>query len=230
MSVLVLSVNRRNLVKVMDKLMEIDRTLMPKNSKKLIFVIFQLGVAFTLVSSSAVHFLFFAHAWANSFLILIAIAFSVLVVEFHFSNFVRLLTQHYSDINSVLEAACSAAKSGDVVIPTVSLRSTPVLMSLHDSVCDVSELVNSIYSPIILIGAGQSFLITVYVLYYSVARHLDFNTPEVNLAINSSLLFCILKLLNVIPTCDRCSCEVRSGNNTFTLIYVTFITLSTFVD
>jgi hypothetical protein len=229
-SVLVLSVNRRNLVKVMDKLIEIDRTLMPKNRKKLIFVIFQLGVAFTLVVSSTVHHWLNANAHANTFLIIIPIAFSALVVEFHFSNFVRLLTQHYSDINSVLEAACSAAKVRDVVIPTGSLRSTPVLMSLHDSVCDVSELVNSIYSPIILIGAGQSFLVAVYNLYYSVARFLGFNTPEVNLAMHISLLMCILKLLNMVPPCYWCSCEVRSGNNNFTLIYVTFVTLSTFAD
>jgi hypothetical protein len=228
--VLVLSVNRRNLVRVTDKLIEIDRTLKPTNSKKLIFIIFQLCVTFALVTSSTVHYWLNANACANTFLMMIPIAFSSLVVEFQFSNFVRLLTQHFSDINSVLEAACSPAKSRYVVISTVSLRSTRVLMSLHDSVCDVSALVNSIYSPITLIGAGENFLVAVYVLYYTVARFLGFNTPEVNVAMHCTLLFCILKLLNMVPPCDRCSCEVRNGNNTVTLIQVTFVMLSTFVD
>jgi hypothetical protein len=225
----VLSVNRRNLVKVMDKLLQLDRTLRPKNSKKLIFVIFQLCIAFTLIASSTVHYWLNAKSCGNTFLIMVPIAFSALVVEFHFTNFVRLLTQHFSDINSVLETACSPAKSRDM-IPTGSLRSTRVLMSLHDSVCDVSALVNSIYSPIILMAAGQSFLVSVYVLYYTVARVLGFNTPEVNVAMHISLLLCILKLLNEIPPCHWCSCEVRNGNNTVTLIYVTFVTLSTIVD
>ena len=228
--VLVLSVNRRNLVKVMDKLIQLDLTLRPKNSKKLIFVVFQLCIAFTLVASSTVHYWLDANACANTFLIMVPIAFSALVVEFQFSNFVRLLSQHFSDINSVLETACSPAKSKDVVISTGSLRSTRVLMSLHDSVCDVSALVNSTYSPITLMGTGQSFIIAVYVLCYTVTRFLDFNTSELNVAMHISLSMCILKLLNVIPPCYWCSCEVRNGNNTVTLIYVTFVTLSTIVD
>ena len=227
--VLVLSVNRRNLVKVMDKLIQLDHTLRPTNSKKLIFVIFQLCIAFTLVASSTVHFWLNATACTSTILVMVPISFSVLVVECHFSNFVRLLTRHFSDINSVLEAACSPAKSRDVIC-TGSLRSTGVFMSLHDSVCDVSVLVNSIYSPIVLMAAGQGFLITVYVLYYTVARFLGFNTPEVNVAMHCTLLFCIMKLLNMVPPCYRCSCEVRNGNNTVTLIYVTFVTLSTVFD
>jgi len=215
--VLVLSINRRNLVKVMEKLIQLDHILRPRKSKKLIFVIFQLCVAFTLVASSTMHYWLNSKACASTFLITVAILFSYLVVEFHFSNFVRLLTQHFSDINSVLDAAFSKAKSRNVVISTGSLRSTQVLMSLHDSVCDVSELVNSIYSPITLIGAGQSFLVFVYVLYYTVARFLGFNTPEVNLAMHICLLLCILKTLNVIPPCYCCSCEVRNGKNTVTL-------------
>jgi hypothetical protein len=214
--VLVLSVNRRNVVKVMDKLIQLDRTLRPKNSKQLIFVIFQLCIAFTLVTSSTVHYWLHAKTCADTFLIMVPIAFSSVVVEIQFSNFVRLLTQHFSNINSALETACSPAKSRDV-ISTLSLSSTRVLMSLHDSVCDVSALVNSIYSPIVLIGAGEGFLIAVYVLYYTVARVLGFNTPEVNVAMHISLLLCILKLLNMIPPCYWCSCEVRHGNNTVTL-------------
>jgi hypothetical protein len=228
--VLVLSVNRRNLVKVMDKLIETDRTLKTTNRKKLVFVIFQLCITFTLVASSTVHFWLSATACTSTFLLMVPIAFSALVVEFHFSNFVRLLTLHFSGINSMLEAACSPAKSTDVVISTVSLRSTRILMSLHDSVCDVSALVNSIYSPIVMMGAGQGCLIAVYVLYYTVARFLGFNTPEVNVAMHCTLLFCVLKLLNVIPPCYWCSCEVRNGNNTITLIYDTFVILSTIVD
>ena len=123
-----------------------------------------------------------------------------------------------------------ASNPRDTVIATGYQISTWVLMSLHDSVCDVIALANSIYSPIILIGAGQSFLMAVVVLYYSVARFFDFNTPEVNVAMQISLLMCILKLLNVISQCYRCSCEVRNGNNTVALIYCTFVMLSTFVD
>ena len=81
----------------------------------------------------------------------------------------------------------------------------------------ISVLVNSIYSPIILIGAGQSFLVSFYVLCYTVARIFGFNTPEVNVAMQISLLMCILKLLNVISQCYRCSCEVRNGNKTVTI-------------
>jgi len=147
---------------------------------------------------------------------MIPIAFSALVVEFHFSNFILLLTQHFSDINSVLEAACSPAKSRNM-IRTGSLKSTRVLMSLHDSMCDVSALVNSIYSPIMLIGAGHSFLLAVYVLYYTVARFLGFNTPEVNVSMHSTLLLCILKTLNTVQPCYCCSYEVRNGNITVTL-------------
>ena len=105
--VLVSLVNRRNSVKVMEELIQLDLTLGTKNSKKLIFVIFQLSVAFTLAVSSTVHYWLNANVCTNSFLIMIPIAFSTLVVGFHFSNFVRLLTQHFSGINSVLEAACS---------------------------------------------------------------------------------------------------------------------------
>ena len=197
---LVLSVNRRNLVKVMDKLIRIDRTLSPKNSKMLIFVIFQLSVAFTFIVSSTVYYWLNANACAYSFLVMVPIAFSNLVVEFHFSNIVLLLTQHFSIINSVLEAACSPANPRDFVISTDYQKSTRLLMSLHDSVCDVIALVNSTYSPIVLIGAGQSFLIAVVVLYYSVARFFDFNTPEVHVAMLICLLICILRLLNVIFT------------------------------
>jgi len=227
--VLVLSVNRRNLVKVMDKLIHLDHTLKPKNGKELIFVIFQLCIAFTLGASSTVHYWLNVNECANTFLIIVPIAFSVLVVEFHFSNFVRLLVQHFSYINSVLETGCSPTKSRNV-ISTGSVRSTRLLMSLHGAVCDVSALVNCIYSPIILMGAGQNFLVAVYGLYYTVARLLGFNTPEVNVAMHISLLLCILKLLNVIPSCYWCRCEVSNGNNTLTLIYVTFVTFSTIFD
>jgi hypothetical protein len=79
-------------------------------------------------------------------------------------------------------------------------------------------------------GAGEFFLVAVYVLYYSVARFLGFNTPEVNVAMHISLLLFLLMLLNVIPPCYWCSCEVRNGSNIVTLIYVTFVTLSAFVD
>ena len=144
-------------MKVMDKLIDIDLTLRTTNRKKLVFVIFQLCITFTLVASSTVHFWLNATAYTDTFLIMVPTAFSALVVEFHFSNFIRLLTRHFSSINSVLEAAGSPAKSRDVVISTVSLRSTRILMSLHDSVCDVSVLVNSIYSPIVLMAAGQGF-------------------------------------------------------------------------
>jgi len=213
--VLVLSVNRRNLVKAMDKLIHLDRTLRPKNGKKLIFVIFQLCVTFTLVASSAVNYWLNVKACANTFLIIVPIAFSAQFVEFHFSNFVRLLAQHFSYIDSVLETAYSPAKSRNVK-STGSVRITRLLMSLHGAVCDVSALVNYIYSPIMLMGAGQIFLIAIYVLYYSVARFLGFNTPEVNLAMHIGVLSCILKLLIVIPPCYWCSCEVRKGNNNFT--------------
>jgi len=215
--VLVLSVNRRNLVEVMDKLIQLDRTLRPRNSRKLIFVVFQMCVWFTLLASSIAHYWLNAKACANTILIMIPITFSILVVELHFSNFILLLTQHFSDINSLLEAACSPAKSRNV-IPTGSLRSTRVLMSLHDSVSDVSVLVNSIYSPIMLIGAGQSFLMAVCVLYYIVARFLGFNTPEVNVSMHSTLLLCIFRPLNTVTRCYCCSYEVRNGNNTVTLI------------
>jgi len=173
---------------------------------------------FTSVASSTVHYWFNSKACANTFLIRVPIIFSYLVVELHFSNFVRLLTRHFSDINSVLEAACSPPMSRNILISTGSLRSTRVLMSLHDSVCDVNELVNSIYSPITLFGAGQSFLIAVCVLYYTVARFLGFNTPEVNVSMHISLLFFILKTLNMIPPCYCCSYEVSNGNITVTLI------------
>jgi len=215
--VLVLSVIRRNLVEVMDKLIQLHRTSRPRNSKKLIFVLFQLCVAFTLLASSIAHYWLNANACANTLLIMIPITFSILVVELHFSNFILLLTQHFSDINSLLEAACSQATFRNM-IPTGSVRSTRVLMSLHDSVCDVSELVNPIYSPIMLIGAGQSFLVAVCVLYYPVARFLNFNTPEVNASMHSTLLLCILKLLNAVPPCNCCSYEVRNGINTVWLI------------
>jgi hypothetical protein len=117
----------------------------------------------------------------------------------------------------MLEAACSPAKSRNM-ITTGSLQSTRVLMSLHDSACDVSVLVNFIYSPIMLIGAGQSFLIAVFVLYYTVARFLGFNTPDVNVSMHSTLLLCVLKLFNMVPPCYCCRYEVRNSNNTFTLI------------
>jgi hypothetical protein len=170
-----------------------------------------------------VHFWLNSTARTSTVLMMVPVAFSGLLVECHFSNFVRLLTRHFSDINSVLDAACSPAKSRDVIC-TGSLRSTGVFMSLHDSVCDVSALVNSIYSPIVLMAAGQSFLIAVYVLYYIVARFLGFNTPEVNVAMHISLLLCILKLLNMVPPCYRCSCEVRNGNNTYVdLSYVCYV-------
>jgi hypothetical protein len=222
-SVLVLWCNRRSVIKVIDKLIQLDRTLSPKNSKKLISVIIQLCIAFTLVASSTMHYWLMANVNTNTLLIIVPIVFSVLVVELHFSNFVRLLTQHFLDINSVLEVACCLPeKHRDVVISTGSLRSTRLLVSLHDSVCDVSVLVNSIYSPIILLGVGNSFVTAVYVVYFIVARVLGFNTPEVNVAMHISLLLCTLKLLNVIRPCYTCSCEVRNGNTVtqVTLRYV----------
>jgi hypothetical protein len=211
--ILVLSVNRKNLVKVMDKLIQLDRTLRPKYSKTLFFVIFQLCVAFTLVASSTLHYWLNSNTCANTYLILVPIALSTMIVEFHFSNFVRLLTQHFSDINSVLEAPCSPTKPKDVVITSGSVRSMRLLVSLHDSVCDVTAMVNSIYSPIVLVGAEQSFLVAVFILYFTVARFLGFNTPEVNVAMHISLLSVILRTLNVITPCYWCSCEVRNGNN-----------------
>jgi hypothetical protein len=129
-SVLVLSINRRNLVKVQDELIQLDPTLGPKNSKKLIFVIFQLCVAFTLVASPTVHYWLNANICINIFLIMVPIVFSDLAVEFQFSKFVRLLTQHFSNINSMLVTACSPDKSRNYVTCKGSLRSTQLLMSL----------------------------------------------------------------------------------------------------
>ena len=82
-----------------------------------------------------------------------------------------------------------ASNPRDTVIATGYQISTWVLMSLHDSVCDVSVLVNSIYSPIIVIGAGQCFLISVCILYYSLARFFDFTTPAMHVVMNINLLY-----------------------------------------
>jgi hypothetical protein len=219
-AVLVLWCNRSSLITVTDELIRLDATLRPKNRKKLIFVIIQLCVFFTLIASSTTHYWLKANVHTYTFFIMIPAVCSIQVVEIQFSNFVRLLTQHFLDINSVLVAAFFSAKHRDVLISTSSLRSTRLLVSLHDSVCDVCELVNSIYSPIILLGAGGSFITAVYVIYFNAAKFLDFNTPEVNLAMQISLLFCTLKLLNIVHPCYMCSCEVRNDKLSHILRYV----------
>jgi hypothetical protein len=226
-SVFVLWCKRRSLIKVICKLIELDNALRPKNSKKLIFVIIQLCIACTLIASSTVQYWLKASGYTNTFLIIVPVVFSVQVVEFQFSNLIRLLTQYFLAINSVLEVACLSVKHRDFVISTGSLRATRLLVSLHDSACDVTVLVNSIYSPILLLSVGGSFVCAVYVVYFIVARVLGFNTPEVNLAMHISLLVFSLKLFNVIQPSYTCSCEVRNAS-TFPMLR--YVTLSIFAD
>jgi hypothetical protein len=206
-SVLVLLYNRRNLNTVINKLIQLDYALKPRHINIVFFMLIQHCVAFVLISSSSICFWLRAQVHRSTFLVIIPIAFSDVVVELHFVNFILLLKHHFSDINSRLELASLTTDRSN------RARLIRLLVPLHDSLCDVSVLVNSVYSPVTLSGVGNTFIAIVYIIYFIAARFLDFNTPEVDSAMKISLILCTARLFNLVRTCYSCSCEVSNVEN-----------------
>jgi hypothetical protein len=85
--------------------------------------------------------------------------FSTYVVELQFINFVLFVKQHFAGINLQLRHVTFRARGTTqltAVFPPAALSTVQHLNAFHDILCDIAQLLNCVYSPIVLIDVGFS--------------------------------------------------------------------------
>jgi hypothetical protein len=136
---------------------------------------------------------------------------SMYVIGLQFINCVLLLKQCFADINLRMETVkftreCSMEPS--TVYTAGFLRTLESFHSFHDALCDIAHLVNSVYSPVVLLDIGLGFIRSTQKLYRIILSNLN---REIGIPYFHSLIYrCFqwIKFIFLIYACSSCSQEV----------------------
>jgi hypothetical protein len=136
---------------------------------------------------------------------------SLYVIELQFINCVLFLKQCFADINSRIETVMFTRKCSmqlSTVYAAGFLRTLESFHSFHDSLCDIAHLVNTVYSPVVLLDIGLSFIRSTQKLYRIVFSRL---IREPGIPYFYSLIYkCFqwIKFIFLIFACSSCSQKV----------------------
>jgi hypothetical protein len=140
---------------------------------------------------------------------------SLHVIELQFINCVLFLKHCFADINVGMETIkftriCNTGLS--TVYAAGLLRKLESFYSFHDSLCDMAHLANSVYSSVVLLDVGLSFIRSTQKLYRIVLSNL---IQETGIPYFHSIIYkCFqwIKFIFLIYACSSCSQKV-SGTN-----------------
>jgi hypothetical protein len=203
--------NERNICKITKNFEELSHQLGRKHVyPKTAAVIAQLclGITVMLLSNTFVWF----HMGESlcsvpRHVLCIFTDFSLYIVELQFINFVLFVKQYFADINLRLGNMNFRAKSTNqltAAYPPATLRSLVYLQTCHDNLCDIAQLLNCVYSPVILIDVGFSLFRSTQKLYRIVFSNLDRKSavPCFHSLIDKS--FHWTKFIFLIHACSSC--------------------------
>jgi len=133
-------------------------------------------------------------------------SFSMYVVEMQFINSVLLLKQYFAYINSQLAAGHCISLT--TAYPAATLKTLKFLHSFHEYLCDIAQLLNCVYSPVIILDIGLSFFRSTYKLYCIVFPNLGLE-PGIPY-IHSLIYRCFhwIKFIFLIYVCNSCTKNV----------------------
>jgi hypothetical protein len=137
--------------------------------------------------------------------------FSVYVIELQFINFVLFVKQCFANINTKLGNVKFRAKSTTqltTVYPPATLRSIEYLQAFHDTLCDITQLLNCVYSPIILIDVGFSLFRSTQKLFRIIFSNLGRKSAIPCFQLLVDKCFHWIKLIFIINACGLCSNNV----------------------
>lgn len=140
---------------------------------------------------------------------------SMYVVELQFINFVLHLQQYFAGVNTHLANGRFTAKrimEFNYIYKPPKLKTVEYLHSFYDSLCDVAESLNCIYSPIILLDIGLSFFRSTQKLYRIVFSNFvkDSGTLYPHMLVNRC--FHWIKFIFLIYACSSC---IKSVSDTW---------------
>lgn len=207
--------NQRNVCSIMKNLMQSSQLLVNECFYiRITAVIVHLCLGITAIIMSHIFTWYSMERNLNfipHYLLYIFTDLSLYVVELQFINCVLLLKQCFADINTRLETVkftrkCSMELS--TVYAADFLRKLEYFHSFHDSLCDIAHLVNTVYSPVVLLDIGLSFIRSTQKLYRIVFSNL-IAEPGI-LSVYSLIYKCFqwIKITFLIYACSSCSQKV----------------------
>jgi hypothetical protein len=139
---------------------------------------------------------------------------SMCMVELQFVNFVLLLKQYFACVNTKLGSVRFTAKRivdfTNIYQPS-TLKTLKSLHSFYDSLCDVAEQLNGIYSPVILLDIGLSFFRSTQKLYRIVFSNLGQDSGILYPHILVYRCFHWMKFIFLIYACSSCTKRVSGS-------------------
>jgi hypothetical protein len=137
---------------------------------------------------------------------------SLYIIELQFINCVLILKQCFAEMNSRMETV-KFARTCSMELSTVYaaglLRTLESFHSFHGSLCDIADLVNSVYSPVVLLDIGLSFIRSTQKLYRIVFSNLIRETGIPYFHSLTCKCFQWMKFIFLIYACSSCSQKVR---------------------
>jgi hypothetical protein len=152
---------------------------------------------------------------------------SLHVTELQFVNCVVFLNQCFTDINLRMETiqfTRTCNKEISTVYTTVLLRKLEFFCSFHDSLCDMAHLVNSVYSPVVLLDVGLSFIRSTQKLYHIVLSNLIQEIGVQHFHSVTYKCFQWIKFTFLIYACSSCSQKV-SGTHLLYLLPLPWLSI-----
>lgn len=206
--------NKRNICRIMKNLMHSSQLL--ENGYfyiRIAVVIVHLCLGITAIILSHIIAWFYMERYLNfipRYVLYIFTDLSLYVIELQFINCVLSLKQCFADINSRMQTVKFTRNSMELstVYAAGTLRTLEYFHLFHDSLCDIARLVNTVYSPVVLLDIGLSFIRSTQKLYRIVFSNL---IREPGIPFFYSFIYkCFqwMKFLFLICACSSCSQEV----------------------
>ena len=200
----VLIKNKENLNFALNSLTQNMNFVYERNKYNLFYVVLQLCICLTyLISCSLVYFIVnFIERSGIYNLAYMGSIFAVQLTIFQFVNFYLLIKQCFAYINS--EFNNLGQTSEKLVI-------FQKVVKLHGTMCDVSYMICSTYSPLLLIFLLQIFSWIIRMLYFLILKIMGYKIEESVILYMLVLLYTILQLLLVSYCCHGIELEVSTN-------------------
>jgi hypothetical protein len=210
-----------------EEIFKIAKVLVQQNhcsARSEMIIITEMLSGLTLILlGNFLHWIYFGSKLCNApVLVLHAItAFSEFSVHLQFIYFVFLLRLRFLKMNLTLKNLCLKAPSGNDIIHIPSADFVEILQSCrinHNSICGISESVNSIYARFVLFNIGLSFFRSVHNTYRIVSASVGLQNDIIYSHPLLYLSYHWMKLTSIAHTCSSSAKEVSS---TYLCLYQT---------
>jgi hypothetical protein len=207
--------NQRNICSIMKNLIHWSQLLVNEYFySRIIVVIVHLALGITAIILSNIIAWFRMERCLNftpRYVLYIFTDLSLYVIELQFINCVLILKQCFAEINSRMETVMFARTCSMELSTAYTagfLRTLESFHSFHVSLCDIAHLVNSVYSPVVLLDIGLSFIRSTQKLYRIVFSNLIRETGIPYFHSLTCKCFQWMKFIFLIYACSSCSQKV----------------------